>query len=59
MVIYPDGIWYGGVTRADIGEIIDSTILNGRVIERLLVGDPRYAPERRQYPILVIPAKKG
>ncbi|MCC6397626.1 MAG: (2Fe-2S) ferredoxin domain-containing protein, partial [Bacteroidetes bacterium] len=25
MVIYPDGIWYGGVTQADVTEIVDRT----------------------------------
>ena len=35
VVIYPQGIWYGGVRVEDIDEIIDESILNERVIERL------------------------
>lgn len=35
VVIYPQGIWYGGVRVDDIDEIIDESILNERVIERL------------------------
>ena len=52
MVIYPDGIWYGHVTTADVPEIIEKTIINGEVIERLLNGDPRYAPPAVRYPRL-------
>ncbi|MEW6510177.1 MAG: (2Fe-2S) ferredoxin domain-containing protein [Bacteroidota bacterium] len=59
MVIYPEGIWYGGVTVADVPEIIEKTILNGEVITRLLIDDPRFVQERLQYPILVLPPKKG
>ncbi len=44
LVIYPEGIWYGGVTPADIPEIIERTIVNGDVIERLLIPDPSYRP---------------
>ncbi len=35
VVIYPQGIWYGGVRVEDIDEIIDESILNERIIERL------------------------
>ena len=35
VVIYPEGIWYGGVTLGDVDEIIDETMMNGRTIERL------------------------
>ena len=59
MVIYPEGIWYGGVKKEDVNEIIEKTILNGEVIDRLLINEPRYAPDRMQYAILVLPPKKG
>lgn len=52
MVIYPEGIWYGGVKIADVPEIIDRTIINGEVIERLLILDPKYAPSRMQFSLL-------
>jgi (2Fe-2S) ferredoxin len=39
LVIYPQGIWYGGVTLADVPRIVDETILAGRVIEELLIPD--------------------
>jgi (2Fe-2S) ferredoxin len=59
MVIYPEGIWYGHVEASDAEEIAEKTIMNGQVIERLLIPEPRYAPTRLQYPILVKPAAEG
>jgi (2Fe-2S) ferredoxin len=52
MVIYPEGIWYGGVKPADVEEIVDRTILNGEVIERLCIPDPAYAPGRTHFGLL-------
>ncbi len=52
MVIYPDGIWYGGVRPADVGEIIDRTVIGGEVIERLVIPDPKYTPDRSAFPQL-------
>jgi (2Fe-2S) ferredoxin len=57
MVIYPEGIWYGGVRREDIPDIVEKTILNGELIERLLIPDARYAPARPHFPVLNIPRK--
>jgi (2Fe-2S) ferredoxin len=39
VVIYPEQIWYGGVTVDDVAEIIDRHILGGEVVERLLMPD--------------------
>ena len=58
VVIYPEGIWYGGVTPEDVPQIIERTVLNGEVIERLLIKDPRYAPVQKQYAILPLPPKR-
>ncbi len=35
VVVYPDGVWYGGVTPADVPEIVEEHLVNGRVVERL------------------------
>lgn len=35
VMIYPDGIWYAQVRAADVPQIIEEHILNGRVVERL------------------------
>ena len=42
VVVYPDAVWYGGVTMDDIGEIIDSHIVGGVPVERLYMQDKRF-----------------
>ena len=37
VVVYPDAVWYGGVTLADVDEIIDSHIVGGKPVERLML----------------------
>jgi len=37
IVIYPEGIWYNYLDETDVDEIIDSHLLNGQVVERLLL----------------------
>lgn len=37
MVVYPDGVWYRYANRADIDEIIETHLLNGRIVDRLTV----------------------
>ncbi len=39
VVVYPDAVWYGGVTPADVDEIIDSHIIGGQPVERLIIPD--------------------
>lgn len=49
LVIYPEGIWYGGVTPADVPEIVERTVVNGEVIDRLLLPDASYRPDAPVY----------
>lgn len=35
VMVYPEGIWYAQVRTSDVPEIIESHLLNGRVVERL------------------------
>lgn len=42
IVIYPEQIWYGGVTIEDVEEIIQSHIINNKPVERLMIKDKRY-----------------
>jgi (2Fe-2S) ferredoxin len=35
VVVYPDNVWYGQVTPADVEEIMDSHIEGGKVVKRL------------------------
>lgn len=36
-VVYPEAVWYSFVDRGDIDEIVDSHLIGGRVVERLLL----------------------
>jgi (2Fe-2S) ferredoxin len=36
-VVYPQGVWYTFVDKADIDEIVDSHLKNGQVVERLVL----------------------
>lgn len=42
LVVYPEGVWYGGVTAADVTEIVESHVVHGRPVERLLIPDYRH-----------------
>lgn len=40
IVVYPEGTWYVGVRREDVPEIVESHLVGGRAVERLV-----YRPE--------------
>src|SRR2546428_4890026 len=35
VMVYPEGIWYAQVRAADVQEIVEQHLVNGRVVERL------------------------
>jgi (2Fe-2S) ferredoxin len=35
LVVYPDGVWYHYETFADVDEILEQHVVEGRVVERL------------------------
>lgn len=37
LVIYPDAVWYHYETQQDIDEIIDKHVIQGQLVERLLI----------------------
>lgn len=39
VVVYPEGVWYGAVNREDVDEIIDSHLVGGQIVERLVIPD--------------------
>jgi (2Fe-2S) ferredoxin len=39
LVVYPEAIWYGHVTEADVDEIIESHIIGGKPVARLRLAD--------------------
>jgi len=42
VLVYPEEIWYGGVTLNDVEEIIQRHILNDRPVKRLMIKDKRF-----------------
>jgi (2Fe-2S) ferredoxin len=36
IVVYPENVWYHGVQESDLPEILESHILNGKPVERLV-----------------------
>lgn len=45
VVIYPEGIWYGKVSAADVEEIMEQHVVGGRPVERLLLSKILEAPQ--------------
>lgn len=41
VVVYPEAIWYGGVTVDDVDEIIEEHLVGGRPVDRLVVPDDK------------------
>lgn len=39
VVVYPEAVWYGHVTPADVDEIVESHIVAGKPVERLVIPD--------------------
>lgn len=39
VAIWPHNLWYSGVTLDDVDEILDTTVLGGRQVERLRMPD--------------------
>lgn len=37
VVVYPDAVWYGHVTLADVDEIVHEHLVNGRPVARLRI----------------------
>ncbi len=38
-VVYPEGVWYSGVTAEDVAEIVSEHFQNGKPVERLINSD--------------------
>jgi (2Fe-2S) ferredoxin len=40
LVVHPDGLWYEGLTPADVGEFVESQLLRGEPLRRALLQRP-------------------
>ncbi len=54
VVVYPEQVWYGGVTVDDVPEIVDSHLVGGKVVERLLMPDQPHVDPKVHLPVLKI-----
>lgn len=52
VVVYPEQVWYGQVTAADIPEIVEKHLIGGQVVERLLAPDQPHLDGHRRFPPL-------
>ena len=50
VVVYPEQVWYGGVTVADIPELVEQHLIGGAIVDRLLLPDQPHL--RRDLPPL-------
>jgi (2Fe-2S) ferredoxin len=39
VVVYPEAVWYGGVQLSDVDEIVESHLVNGAPVARLVIPD--------------------
>ncbi|MGH9840282.1 MAG: (2Fe-2S) ferredoxin domain-containing protein [Blastocatellia bacterium] len=39
VVVYPEGVWYGGVKAEDVMEIVESHLIQGKPVDRLRLAD--------------------
>ena len=39
VAVYPDNVWYGKVTEADVDEIVEEHIIGGKPVRRLLMAE--------------------
>jgi len=42
VLVYPEQIWYGGVTLDDVEQIIEEHLVNNKPVERLKIKDKKF-----------------
>jgi (2Fe-2S) ferredoxin len=57
VVVYPEQVWYGHVTAADVPELIERHILGGQYVERLMLPDQAHLGGATSSPPLGAPAR--
>ncbi len=48
VVIYPEGVWYSVQSEADVDEIIQTHLVDGGRVERLMLQPDQAAPEKAE-----------
>ena len=54
VVVYPEQVWYGGVTTEDVPEIIERHIIAGEYVERLMIPEQTHLAGATRGPALVL-----
>ncbi|HEX5062657.1 MAG TPA: (2Fe-2S) ferredoxin domain-containing protein [Kofleriaceae bacterium] len=49
VVVYPEQVWYGGVTVDDIPELVDKHLVGGEAVERLMIPNQPHLGETRAF----------
>jgi (2Fe-2S) ferredoxin len=59
VVVYPEQVWYGGVTLADVPELLERHVLRGEFVERLMLPDQSHLGGATSAPPLDHPAAQA
>ena len=49
VVVYPEQVWYGGVTVDDIPELVDKHLVGGEAVERLMIPNQPHLGDQRTF----------
>ena len=52
VVVYPEQVWYGGVTVDDIPELVEKHLVGGEAVERLMIPDQPHLHGQKVFPAL-------
>ena len=55
VVVYPEQVWYGGVTVDDVTEIVDRHIIGGEFVTRLMLPGQEHLDGATSAPAIEIP----
>ncbi len=58
VVVYPEQVWYGGVTVADVTEIVEKHLIGGEVVTRLMIPEQPHLAGRTAFPAIEISVRK-
>lgn len=59
LVVYPEQVWYGHVTPEDVAEIIETHLIGGEVVTRLLLPEQPHLGDRPVFPRLEVGSPSG
>ena len=54
VVVYPEQVWYGGVTVDDIKEIVEKHLIGGEVVTRLLIPNQPHLGDQCNFGVIEV-----